>query len=213
MRIVTDSTSDVPEEVAQELGICVVPAYVQFGGSSIRDRVDLGRDEFYTRLPELDEMPTTAAPPIDDFVRAYHACGEESDEIVAVLVSEKLSGICSAARVAVRQAPQLSVTVIDSGQVSMGLGWQVIAAAEAAAQGRSLRQVIDTIERVRSRVRTYAILDTLDFLRRGGRVGWAEAEAARILCIKPILRVAEGVVQMIGRRRTRAGGPLPTSSS
>jgi len=194
----------VPKAVAEELGICIVPAYVQIGGRSLRDRVELGREEFYTQLPELEEMPTTAAPPIDDFVRVYRSTGGESDEIVAVLVSEKLSGICNAARVAARQTPQLSVTVVDSGQLSMGLGWQVIAAAESAAQGRSVHEVIDRVERVRSRVRTYATLDTLDFLRRSGRVGWAAAEAARILRIKLILRVAEGVVEVIGRTRTRS---------
>jgi DegV family protein with EDD domain len=201
--VVTDSTSDVPERVAHDLGITVVPAYVQIGGRSLRDRVELSREQFYARLAEYEEVPTTAVPPIDDFARAYRDCAVAGDEIVAVLVSERLSGMCNAARVAARQTPDLRVTVVDSGQVSMGLGWQVIGAAEAAAEGGDASEVVTRALQVRSRIRLYAVLDTLDFLRRSGRVSWAAAEASRILRIKPILSVADGVVDVVGRTRTR----------
>jgi DegV family protein with EDD domain len=193
----------VPQSVARELDICVVPAYVQLGGRSYRDGEELGREDFYTRLPELVELPTTAAPPIDDFARAYLSHGDDADDIVAVLVSAKLSGICSAARVAAQQTPGRSVTVVDSGQVSMGLGWQVIAAAEAGARGLGLGAVLEAIDRVRRRVRVYATLDTMHYLHRSGRVGWAAAEVARILRIKPILGVRDGAVTAVGRTRTR----------
>jgi DegV family protein with EDD domain len=204
VRVVTDSTSDVPQAVVDELDICVVPAYVQVGGRSYRDRVDLRREDFYEQLPAMREIPTTAAPPIDDFVHAYRSCADATDEIVAVLVSEKLSGICNAARVASDQARDRSVTVIDSGQVSMGLGWQAIAAAEAAAAGTGLRGVLDVIAGVQARIRLFAVLDTMDYLHRSGRVSWAAAEAARLLRIKPILGVRDGVVASVGRSRTRS---------
>ena len=203
VRIVTDSTSDVPLDVAARLDITVVPAYVQYEGKSFRDRVELSRELFYARLPEMTAAPTTAAPPIDDFVRGYRECLEDADEVVAILVSEKLSGMCSAARVAAQQVPDLKVHVLDSGQVSMGLGWMVIVAAEAAALGCCVEEVLAAAQGVRRRLRLYATLDTTLYLRRSGRVSWATAEASRILRIKPIVGVVDGEVEALGRTRTR----------
>ena len=203
VRIVTDSTSDVPAEIASELGITIVPAYVQLGNESYRDRVDLSRESFYERLPDMQDAPTTAVPPIDDFAAAYRQCADKADEVVAILVSDTLSGMCSAARVAARQVPELKVHVVDSGQVSMGLGWMVIAAAEAAALRRGTEEILAAAQAVGRRLGLFAMLDTLDHLRRSGRVSWARAEASRILRIKPIVRVAEGEVAVLARTRTR----------
>lgn len=203
VRIVTDSTSDVPTDVAERLGIVVVPAYVQLGNSSYRDRVELSRESFYAQLPEMPASPTTAVPPIDDFVGAYRECLESADEVVAILVSAKLSGLCSAARVAAQQVPDLKVHILDSGQVSMGLGWMVIAAAEAAARGCGVRDVTAAAQATGRRIRLYAMLDTLEYLHRSGRVSWAAAEASRLLRVKPLVRVVDGEVEIADRTRTR----------
>ena len=204
LRIITDSTSDVPPEVAAQLRITVVPAYVQVGSCSYRDDgADLRREEFYTQLPTMPVAPTTAVPPAHEFTSAYRSLVGEADEVIAIVVSSSLSGMYNVAHLAAQEVPELKVHVVDSGQVTMGLGWIVIAAAEAAANGKGTAEVLALIEGMKPRVRVYAILDTLEYLRRSGRVSWARAKAAQILRIKPILEVFLSQVRNLGRTRTR----------
>jgi len=206
VRVVTDSTSDLPAEVAAQLHITIVPAYVQVGDQSYRDGLfpeGLTREEFYARLPHMPVAPTTAVPPAHEFATAYRGLVGEADEVIAIVVSSNLSGMCNVACLGAQEAPELKVHVVDSGQVTMGLGWIVIAAAEAAADGRSVREILDLVEGMKPRVHVYAMLDTLEYLRRSGRVSWARAKAAQVLRIKPILEVALGKIRDLGRVRTR----------
>lgn len=181
LRIATDSNADVPPELVARLNIGVVPALLVISGQSFRDGVDISRAEYYQRLPSLPDLPTTAAPSSAAFEAAYRAF-EEADHIVSIHLASTLSAIHHTALLAAR-AFGARVTVVDSGQVSMGLGWQVLAAAETAATGGSLAEVLAAVASVRRRVRVFAVLDTLKFLRRGGRVSWLRAGVAR--CCKP----------------------------
>jgi DegV family protein with EDD domain len=206
VRIVTDSTSDVPLEVADRLRISVVPAYVQIGNHSYRDGPAAGglhREEFYAQLPDMAAMPTTAVPPAHDFAAAYRSLIGEAEEVIAIVISAKLSGMYNAAQLGTQEVPELKVHVVDSEQVTMGLGWMAIAAAEAAAAGRSAQDVLRVVDGMKPRVRVFAMLDTLEYLRRSGRVSWARATAAHVLRIKPIVEVLEGIVRNRGRTRTR----------
>ena len=197
VRILTDSTSDVPSQVAERLGITLVPAYVQVGNHSYRDEPKgLGREEFYSRLPTMPEMPTTAVPPAHDFGVAYHNLAGETDEVIAIVISTNLSGMYNVASLGTQDVPKIKVHVVDSEQV-------VITAAEAAAEGKSAREILALIEDIKPRVRVYAMLDTLEYMRRSGRVSWARAKAAQMLHIKPIVEVFLGQVKDVGRTRTR----------
>jgi DegV family protein with EDD domain len=201
--ILTDSTSDIPSEAASRLHITVVPAYVQIGDHSYPDGEELDRETFYAHLPKWANLPTTSVPPIDAFASAYRRLGAETDEVIAIVVSTTLSGMYNIAQRAVEDAPGLTVHVVDSEQVSLGLGWMVIAAAEAAAKGAGVQEILALVEDMKPRMRVYAALDTMEFLRRSGRVGWARAMAAQILRIKPIVEVARGKVKNLGLVRTR----------
>lgn len=201
--VLTDSTSDIPSEVASRLRVTVVPAYVQIGEHSYLDGEELDREAFYAHLPKWPNLPTTSVPPIDAFAVAYRRLSAETDEVIAIVVSTTLSGMYNIAKRAIEDAPGLNVHVVDSEQVSLGLGWLVIAAAEAAAKGASVPEILALVEDMKPRLRVYAALDTMEFLRRSGRVGWARAMAAQILRIKPIVEVTQGKVENLGLVRTR----------
>jgi DegV family protein with EDD domain len=205
IRIVTDSTSDVPESVARELDIVVVPAYVIFGMQSYRDGVTLSREEFYERLAIANPLPTTSSPSVGDFEDTYLRLKQEGVEhVISIHVAAKLSAILNAALSAAKAVPDLDVTVFDSEQVTMGLGWQVIEAARAAKAGKTVSEIIDQVQQVRKGAHVYAALDTLEYVRRSGRVGWARAMIGQLLRIKPIVEVLDGAVLSVDRVRTRA---------
>ncbi|MBN1178759.1 MAG: DegV family protein, partial [Anaerolineae bacterium] len=172
-------------------------------GHSLRDGEQITRADFYRRLPTLSQVPTTAAPPGHEFALVFRRLLEEADTIIAVLVSASLSGMMNSAYIGKNELPGADIHLVDSRQVTMGLGWQAIVAAEAAAAGQSAVDILALLEDVRPRVRVVALLDTLDYLHRSGRVAWARVVAARLLRIKPLIEVAEGVVSMAGRVRTR----------
>ena len=167
VRIVTDSTCDLPPSLVQQHDIIVVPAALNIDGRTFRDGVEISRGEYYARLPGLKEPPLTAAPASGEFEAAYRRCG--TLKIVSINLASKLSGMYNAARLAAEGfGPQ--VTVVDSGQVSMGLGWQVLAAAEAAARG-SVADVLAAAESIRRRVKVFAVLDTIETVHRFGSPG------------------------------------------
>jgi len=207
--------------VADRLRITVVPAYVQIANRSYRDvpssegvpsedvpseglpSEGLSRKEFYAQLPAMTSAPTTAVPPAHEFTAAYRSLAGEAGEVIAIVLSASLSGMYNVAHLGAQDAPELKVHVVDSGQLSMGLGWMVVAAAEAAAEGRSAQEILALVEDMKPRVRVYAMLDTLEYMRRSGRVSWARAKAAQILRVKPIVEVLLGQVSDVGRVRTR----------
>lgn len=204
VRIVTESTADIPPEMVAELGITVVPSYVLFGTESYRDGVELTKEQFYEKLAASRQIPTTATPPPALYEEAYHRLAGETDEIVSIHLAARLSGLYSAAAVAAQNVPQVRIVVLDSGQVTMGYGWMVVAAAEAARRGATLDQIVALVEDMKDRCWVLASLDTLEFLHRGGRVNWVQAMIGALMRIKPIVQVWRGEVSLLERTRTRA---------
>jgi DegV family protein with EDD domain len=205
IRILTDSTADIPEDLVRELDIAVVPVHVIFGTRSYDDGVDMSRQEFYERLASANPLPTTSAPSAGEFEAAYRRLLDEgAREVVAIHIAQALSVVQNASKIGADTVPELNVTLFDSEQVSMGLGWQVVEAARAAAAGRPVAEIVAAAERAKRNVRLYAALDTLEYVRRSGRVGWAAAAIGQLLKIKPIVEVKEGAVVSVDRARTRS---------
>lgn len=204
--IVTDSTCDIPPELVEQLDIHVIPNIVVIDGQELEDRKDISRQEFYERLPDMKQPPTTATASSGAYQELYDELLDQGFEhIVSVHASSQLSGICNAANAAA-QGFGKRVHVIDSQNVTLGLGFQAIAAAEAAASGKSLEAILATLESLRPRAHVVAMLDTLEYLRRSGRVSWARARLGNLLRIKPFVEVKSGGVMSLGETRTRRKG-------
>jgi DegV family protein with EDD domain len=199
--IVTDTTSDVPAEMVSQYDIRVVPSLIVFGQESFSDGIDLTRDAFYERLARLDTLPTTAAPGSGGFEQAYASM--PPGPIVSIHTSAKLSGIYNSARIAAEPFGD-RVSVVDAGSISMGVGFQVLAAAEAAVRGASLSEVLESAASARRRLKVFALLDTLENLRRGGRISLLQSSVATVLKIKPLLELVDGVPIQIATERTRS---------
>lgn len=202
VRIVTDSTADIPPELAAD--ISVMPCFIQFGTTSYLDGVDITRKEFYARLVACDGLPKTAAPSAGMFEEAYRRVACNGDEVISLHLAAALSGVCNAARVGAQAFDPERVTIFDSESVTMGLGWLCLAAARAARAGMNRTQILTRLEKIKTCVHVFAALDTLEFLRRSGRVGWASAMMGQFLHIKPVIGVYRGIVRSIDRVRTRA---------
>ncbi len=204
--IVTDSTSDLPPHWLARYGIHSVPAVVVMDGKNLRDGVELSREDFYNRLPSLNPPPTTAAPSSGEFETLYRRLFDEgASHVISIHLASPLSGIYNAARLAA-QAFKDRVSVVDSGSLTLGLGWQVVEAAEAALRGESVAQILRLLEELRPRTRVVALLDTLEYLRRSGRVSWARAALGDLLRIKPLVEVYLGEVLRVAQVRTRKKG-------
>jgi DegV family protein with EDD domain len=205
IRIVTDSTCDLPQEVIRKHGIGVVPLYIHAGGREYLDGVDLTRGEFYERLPSFNPVPTTAAPGPEVFRRVYEQLADEgASEILSIHISVKLSALAEIAREAAKTTTVIPVTVFDSRQLSLGMGFEVLAAAEAAEAGRGMPEILVMLEKQISRTHVFAALDTLEFMRRSGRMNFALATLGTLLQIKPLLKMYDGE-PAAERVRTRGG--------
>ncbi|MCX8061932.1 MAG: DegV family protein [Anaerolineales bacterium] len=204
--IVTDSTADIPDELLAEYEIHMVNNYVIIGGKSLEDRKDISREEFYTTLPNLKDFPTTATAPAGIYQALYERLLSQGKEfILSIHTSGRLSGILNAASIAANAFAE-RVKVIDSLSVSMGLGFQVLAAAEAAREGASVEAILGRLAELRKRIKLVAMLDTLEYIHRSGRVSWAKARLGEILRIKPFLEVLNGQVLSLGESRTYQKG-------
>ena len=207
VKVVTDSTADLPPALAGWLGVTVVPANVHFGEEVYRDGLEITGDRFYQRLVASSRLPTTSQPTVGDFLRAYERVGGTTDEIISVHVSSKLSGtLNSAAQAKAEYRGDCRIEIIDSLQGSMGLGMLVIAAAEAAQRGDSLDQVVSETMAAIPKVGFMGLLDTLEYLEKGGRIGKAQAFLGSLLQIKPLLTIRDGEAHPLERARTRAKG-------
>jgi DegV family protein with EDD domain len=203
---VTDSTADVPTDLASQRGIEVVPALVNIGNESYEDGIEISRDSFYNRLPAINPPPTTSSPSVGSFQERYEKLLRSgTDFIISIHPPSKLSGIYNAARLAAEAFGQ-RVKVLDSGQISLGMGFQVILAAEAAAQGAILEEVTTLVTNVRERVRLAALLDSIEYIHRSGRVSWAVAKIGGILHLKPLIELRYGIVHQLGQARTQLKG-------
>ena len=205
VKIVTDSTSDLPAELVQKWGITVVPLKVRFGTREYRDGVDLTSEEFYRRLVSSQTLPTTVAPSPADFSEVYDKLAEETDEILTITLSSKLSATYEAAlRGKEQRKRDCQVEVVDSLAAAMALGLIVIAAAEEAQAGASLEQIIALVRKAIPKAHVRGSFDTLEYLRRGGRIGRAAALLGSVLKVNPIIGVKDGEVYPFGRERSRA---------
>ena len=204
--VVTDSTCDIPYDLAEHYQIQVVPNILIIEGQSIKDDKQFSRQEFYTRLPEMRSFPTTATASVGVYEDLYQQLFNDGvNEIISIHAPHILSGIYNTATLAA-QSFNGKVHVFDSGQISLGLGFQVLAVAEAIAQGLSMDAVITRLEDVHRRIRLVAMLDTLEFIRRSGRVSWARARLGNLLNLKPFVEVKDGLVLSLGEVRTRRKG-------
>jgi DegV family protein with EDD domain len=207
IKIVTDSTADLPPALAEELGITIVPLYVRFGNETYRDRVDITEDEFYQRLMNDPVHPSTSQPTPQDFANVYRELSKQADGIVSIHISGKLSGTCNSALQAKELvAAECPVEVVDSEMVSMGLGLLATEAATIANSGKGLQQVVEEVKQSISSTHVWALFDTLKYLALGGRIGKAKALLGTILNIKPLLVVKDGEMAPASQARTRAKG-------
>jgi DegV family protein with EDD domain len=207
VKIVTDSGADLPEQLAKELGITVVPIYVRFGEEVYRDRVTISEDEFYERLTHDPVYPSTTQPGPQDFLEAYQKLSAEADGIVSIHISGKLSGTYNSALMARDMLEGgCPVEVVDSETLSMSVGLIVIAAAEMAKAGESIDKIVEAAKQAIPETYLFFLLDTLEYLKRGGRIGKAKALMGSILNVKPMLTVKDGELVPVGQARNRAKG-------
>lgn len=192
-RIVTDSTCDLPAEIIARYDICVVPLYINVGTQGFLDGVDMKREEFYTRLPNFPTHPTTAVPSPQKFRAVYDSLADEgASEILSIHISVSLSATVDVARTAAQETKSVPVTVFDSQQLSLGTGFLVETAAKMAAAGSSVSEILAALNDQIQRSHVFAALDTLEFLKRSGRMNKYLAGFASLLQIKPILTMYNG---------------------
>lgn len=193
IKIVTDSTCDLPESIIQQYGITVVPLFIHFGAKDYRDGVDISREEFYQRLPQSFPLPTTAAPGPSAFKQVYEQLARDgATEILSIHISHSLSATLESARSGAQETTSVPVTAIDSRQLSLGTGFIVEAAAQAAQAGQPKTDILKLIDDLAMRTRVFAALDTLAYLRRSGRMNGIIAGLGTLLQLKPILTMFNG---------------------
>jgi len=204
--LVTDSTCDIPFELVNRYQIHVVPNILIMDGRSVEDNREFSRQDFYEQLPELASFPTTSTSSVGTYLSLYENLIQEGfDQIISIHCSSQLSGIFNAASTAAQSVPA-HIKVVDSQQVSLGLGFQVLEAVEAIAKGISLDSILLLLEQARERVRLIAMLDTLEFVQRSGRVSWARASLGALLNLRAFVEVRDGYVHNLGQVRTRKKG-------
>lgn len=205
--LVTDSTADLPAALADQYRIHVVPNLLIIDGQTLVDGKDISREEFYHRLPQMKTPPTTGTASSGAYQDLYqNLLSQGADQVISIHVASQLSGIYNAAHVAAREFPE-RVVVLDSQCLSMGLGFQVLAAAEAIARRATSSEILSLLADMRLRIHLVAMLDTLEYVRRSGRVSWARARIGGLLQVKPFVEVREGgKVVSLGETRTRSKG-------
>ncbi len=207
VRIVTDSTSDLPQDIVQRLGITVVPLNVHFGTDSFKDGVDISADEFYDRLLNGPILPTTSQPSIGEFAQTYEEVAGDADGILSIHISSKVSGTYNSAVQASSEARvSCPVEVVDTQQMSMGLGMTVMAAAAAVQKGCGLEEATAVVKRASELAECIALFETLEYLQKGGRVGKAGALIGSLLRIRPMIIIRDGEVHELAKERSRPRG-------
>jgi len=209
IKVVTDSTCDVPPATAGGLGVTILPMIVEVDGIAYQDGVNLTRQQFYESLPTYSTFPKTAAGSPGLFADAYRAArAEGASGVISVHIARAVSGVCNAAELAAADVAGegIRVHVVDSGSMTMGLGWLVIAAAEMAQRGASLDEITAELEALKQRIRILAMADTLKYLRKSGRVSSITAGLGELLQIKLLVELKQGAVNQLDRVRTRGRG-------
>jgi len=202
--IVTDSTANLPEVWVRQYDVRVIPLKIHWGDETYLDGVDITPNEFYLRLSHSKTLPTTSQPSEQDFLQAFESLVDQSDGIVVPLISSGISGTVASAKAAAREFSRLPVEIVDTHITSMGQVLIILAAARAAAKGKSLQEVRQAADEVVQRLHVFFAVDTLEYLHRGGRIGGASRYLGTALSIKPILFFnAEGKIDALERVRTK----------
>jgi len=199
IKIVTDSTADIPHELCERYNIEVVPLYINFGDKTYKENVDISKDEFYQKLREFEpRLPTTSQPTPQDFIDIYNKIKENI--IISIHISSKLSGTCESANMA-KKSIQKDITIIDSKMVSAGLGLLVLYAAKAVKLGKNKEEILELINQLKQNITIYFTVESLKYLEKGGRIGKTQALLGSILHIIPILSFKEGIIVPIEKIR------------
>ena len=205
IKIVTDSNCDLPADLVARYGITVVPLYINVGKKSYLDGVEMTHEQFYEGLPHFPSHPTTSVPGPGQFVQVYEGLAQAgATEIISIHIGSALSAMMAVARLAAEETKSVPVTVFDSGQLTLGTGLLVLTAARLAAEGRPVADIMAALEDQASRTHCVAALDTLEYLRRSGRLSRFQSSLGSVLQIKPLLRMHRGEFDM-ERVRTRNG--------
>ena len=204
IKIVIDSTSYLPDEIVRAHDIRVVPLNVHFGADRVyQEGVQLTPGEFYRLLRESPVLPTTSQPSPGQFREVFEALTADGHQVLCLVISSRLSGTYQSALDARRALPDADITVIDSYSVAAGLGLMALTAAEMAAEGHALDEIVARIEQMKRDIRLYFVVDTLEYLQKGGRIGTASALIGTLLQVKPILAIQDGIVQPLDKVRSR----------
>lgn len=203
VRIVTDSGSDLPEQLVKSLNISIVPVYIYFGDKAYKDGIDISIDELYRRLVEDPIHPTTTQPLPMDFVNIYQELSKETNEIVSIHLSQKVSGTLNSALQAKNMVKKgARIEVVDSYSLSTGLGLIAMAAARVAQDGGTIEQVLGTANKIIKKIKLYGVLDTLKYLLAGGRITKTRALIGSLLNVKPVLTMSKGELIQYGMVRS-----------
>ncbi|MFN2234333.1 MAG: DegV family protein [Anaerolineales bacterium] len=201
--VVTDSTGYIPEGLIDQFRIPIAPLVVIWGDETLRDDIDIKPVEFYNRLKTAKVMPSTSQPPAVDFTKIYERLYGDGYEILTILISKALSGTIASAQQAKKELPEATIEIFDSKTTAMAMGFQVLAAARAAAEGASLAECLSAAEKTRANSGVFFAVDTLEFLHRGGRIGGASRYLGTALQLKPILTIEDGKIEALERVRTK----------
>ena len=201
--VVTDSTAYIPEQALGDFDIPVIPLWLIWGDERFRDSVDIDPPTFYSRLPESKVFPTTSQPSSGEFIDFFRQAGEGAETIVGVFISSKLSGTVASAQAAKIQLPDLDIRIVDSLSTSMGLGFGALAAARAVAAGKSADEAVAAAEQVCDGMDVMFVVDTLEYLHRGGRIGGAKRLLGTALNLKPLLYLEKGRIEALASVRTK----------
>lgn len=201
--ILTDSSAHIPAEIQDQLDITVIPLWLVWDDKSMRDGIDIQPDTFYQKLKSSKTLPTSSQPSSQEFKTLFQQLGKNSDSIVAILVSSGISGTIASARAAMDELPDLDIRIVDTLTCAMGLGLIVMAAARAAAEGKSADDIVSLAERMKQSVYTLFVVDTLEYLFKGGRISGGKHLLGTALNIKPILHFHEGKIKPLTQARSK----------
>lgn len=205
LRIITDSTSDISQKEAKQKGIVVVALHNMFGSREYLDGVTITTEEFYEKLVTAEELPTTSQPSPEEFLTHFEQCKREGESVIVITIASKLSGTYQSAMIAKDMCEYDDIHIIDSGTATIGLYSLVEYAIQLKNQGISVDQIVGKVEEMKKRVTIYALLDTLKYLKKGGRLSTTAALAGTLLNIKPIVQVKDGVIDVAGKARGHNG--------
>ena len=203
IKIVTDSTAYLPEDTVRQRDIRVVPLYIHYGEEAFKEGIDISDQEFYARLKEAPVLPTTSQPSAGEFHQVFEELTEAGHEIVTLTISSKLSGTWNSAMAAKEMLPEAGISVVDSLSTAVGLHLMVDAAFEAAAAGATRQEIVEKIEKIKQESHLWFVVDTLEYLAKGGRIGNARAFMGTLLKVKPILFLQEGAIEPLEQVRSK----------